>query len=128
MKEKEQLNRISALKLGDLKRSIKHNQLKPLKPPGDTESSVASAQSPGNSKDGRDSIGRKQPPLYKRNTSRKSLAPLGSNVKKTPKTSSAVKETRFNAKKMSKPPPGGIRINGPARNSTMGLDSDDGSL
>ena len=43
LKEKEQLNRISSYKLNDLKRSIKHNQLKPLGPKaGDGEGSVIS--------------------------------------------------------------------------------------
>ena len=48
LKEKEQLNRISSLKLSDLKRSIKHNQLKPLLPPKtEGDGSHLSTHSPG---------------------------------------------------------------------------------
>lgn len=38
LKEKEQENRISKLKLKDLKRTQKHNQLTPLKAPKDSSS------------------------------------------------------------------------------------------
>ena len=78
LKEKEQLNRISSYKLNDLKRSIKHNQLKPLGPKaGDGDGSVISGQSPGNSVD--DGRLRGSRPSHKNiNTSRKQLAPLNS--------------------------------------------------
>ena len=79
LKEKEQLNRISSLKLSDLKRSIKHNQLKPLQPPKtDGEGSIMSTHSPGPSSN-TDELGSRKAipkPLYKRNTSKKTLMPL----------------------------------------------------
>ena len=79
LKEKEQLSRISTLKLSELKRSIRHNSLNPLKPPSEAaEGSILSGQSPDHASS-KGEVGRRAPlPNRNTNTSRHSLAPLGS--------------------------------------------------
>ena len=80
------MNRISSYKLNDLKRSIKHNQLKPLGPAskaGDGDGSVISGQSPGHSiEDVRSRGGQIKQSVgnYRNNTSRKQLAPINNQA------------------------------------------------
>ena len=77
LKEKEQLNRISSYKLNDLKRSIKHNQLKPLVPKTDGEGSILSGNSSHLESRAR------QADSIRQNPSRKKLVPLHGNASST---------------------------------------------
>lgn len=110
MKEKEQLSRISSYKLNDLKRSIKHNQLRPLGPKTDDQGSIVSSHSPGPQSHHTEE---RKPPTYKRNTSRKQIGANqnNSNSVKSAKRSIAVasadkigeSDSRFAIKKTAKP-------------------------